>query len=97
MGIKRTVISIADKCTSKVDKKMIEYVSRFVSDDMSDLEKAISIYLCLGDVLNYNPYFALTHDYKKTNMVRNINTDNKLSKYKDEIKKSKYNSYVEFS
>ena len=76
MGIKRNIISIADKCTSKVDKNMIEYVSRFVSDDMSDLEKAISIYLCLGDVLNYNPYFALTHDYKKTNMVRDINLDN---------------------
>jgi len=76
MGIKRIAISIADKCTSKVDKKMIDYVSKFVSDDMSDLEKAISIYLCLGDVLTYNPYFALTHDYRKTNMVRDINLDN---------------------
>ncbi len=76
MGIKKRITSIADKITNRVDSKMLEYVSRFVDEDMSDLEKAVSIYLCLGDVLQYSPHFALTNDYSKLNMVRDINEDN---------------------
>lgn len=76
MNIKRGITSIADKITNKVDKKLIDYLDKYVTDDMSTLEKAVSIYLCLGDVLRYSPYFCLTHDYSKTNMVRDINLDN---------------------
>ena len=76
MGIKRRVTSIADKFTNKLDEKIIDYVSRYVYDDASVLENAISIYLVLGDILCYSPYFCLTHDYSKTNMVRDINLDN---------------------
>lgn len=75
MGIKRIGISIADKFSNKLDDKMITYVSKYVSDDMSTLEKAISIYLALGDVLCYSPYFSLTHDFNKISMVRDINVD----------------------
>lgn len=76
MNIKRGLTSIADKITNKVDKQLIDYLDRYISDDMSVLEKALSIYLCLGDVLRYSPYFCLTHDYSKTNMVRDINLEN---------------------
>ena len=76
MGIKRIGISIADKFSNKLDDKMITYVSKYVSDDMSTLEKAISIYLALGDVLCYSPYFSLTHDFNKISMVRDINLNN---------------------
>ncbi len=76
MGIKKSLTSIADKFTNKLDDKMIEYVSKFIHDDMSTLEKAICIYICLGDVLRYSPYFCLTHDYNKINMVRDINPVN---------------------
>lgn len=76
MSIKRVLTSIADRCTNKLDEKMIRYVDSFVDDSMSDLEKAISIYLCLGDVLCYDPYFALTCDYNKASMTRNISPDN---------------------
>ena len=55
---------------------MIDYVSMFVEDDMSVLEKAISIYICLGETVKYSPYFCLTHDYNKINMVRDINSLN---------------------
>lgn len=68
--------SVTDRFTNRLDEQMIDYVSRFVKDDMSSLEKAISIYLCLGDVLCYSPYFCLTNDYNKTTMVRDINLDN---------------------
>lgn len=76
MSLKRRLTSIADKFTNKLDDKMIDYVSRYVYDDATILENAISIYLCLGDVLCYSPYFCLTHDYNRTNMVRNMNLDN---------------------
>lgn len=76
MGIKRIGISIADKLSNKLDDKMITYVSKYVSDDMSTLENAISIYLALGDVLCYSPYFSLTHDFNKISMVRDINLNN---------------------
>lgn len=76
MSVKRVLNSIADRFTNKLDEKMIRYVDSFVDDGMSDLEKAVSIYLCLGDVLCYDPYFTLTYDYNSTNMARNINPDN---------------------
>lgn len=75
MGVNRKLLSIADKITNRLDQKMIDYVSRYVYEDMSPLENAISIYLCLGDVLCYSPYFCLTHDYNKTNMVRDVNLE----------------------
>lgn len=76
MNIKRTVQSITDKFTNKVDKKLIEYISRYISDDMSVLEKAVSIYLCLGDVLHYSPHFALTNDYGKLSLPCEISLEN---------------------
>ena len=76
MGIKRRIDSIKDKFTNKIDDKMINYISRFVYEDATSLENAISIYLALGDILCYSPYFCLTHDYNKTNMVRDINEEN---------------------
>ena len=76
MSVKRRLIGIADKFTNRIDNKMKDYVSKFVNDSASDLEKAISIYLCLGDVLCYNPLFILTYDYDSTQMVRNINPEN---------------------
>ena len=76
MGIKRRIDSIKDKFTNKIDDKMINYISRFVYKDATSLENAISIYLALGDILCYSPYFCLTHDYNKTNMVRDINEEN---------------------
>ena len=57
MNIKRNVQIINDKLTNKIDEKLIEYISRYIDDDMSVLEKAVSIYLCLGDVLRYSPSF----------------------------------------
>lgn len=73
MGIKKGITSIADKFNNTLDQRMIDYVSKYVHDDMSTLEKAISIYICLGEVVKYSPYFCLTHDYKKVKMVRDIN------------------------
>lgn len=67
---------LTDRFTNRLDEQMLEYVSRFVEDDMSSLEKAISIYLCLGDVLCYSPSFCLTNEYNKTTMARDINLDN---------------------
>ena len=46
MGINRKLLSVADKITNRLDQKMIDYVSRYVYDDMTPLENAISIYLC---------------------------------------------------
>ena len=76
MGIKRIATSVADRMNNKVDQKMLDYVSKFVYEDATTLENAISIYLCLGDVLRYNTYFCLNHDYNKTSMVRDINLEN---------------------
>lgn len=76
MSIRRKIDSIADRFSNKVDDKLINYVSRFVYDDMDDLENAISIYLCLGDILCYSTMFSLNHDYSKISLVRDISLDN---------------------
>lgn len=76
MNIKRNVQIINDKLTNKIDEKLIEYISRYIDDDMSVLEKAVSIYLCLGDVLRYSPSFFLNNDYSKLSLAGDISLDN---------------------
>lgn len=75
MSVKRRLVSITDKFTNRLDDKMKDYVSKFLNDSASDLEKAISIYFCLGDVICYDPLFILTYNYDSTQIVRNINPE----------------------
>ena len=76
MSIKTTIIDKIDGISNRIDNKLISYVSRYVNQDMSKLEKAISIYLVLGDILCYSPYFTLTNDYNKISRVSEITLDN---------------------
>lgn len=76
MNIKRNIKEKIDGLINKVDVSLIEYLDKYIDDEMSKLEKSIVIYLCLGDVLCYSPLFSLTYEYEKTSIVSDINLDN---------------------
>ena len=61
MNIKRVIREKLDDLFNKVDSKLLEYIDRFIKEDMTDIEKALVIYLCLGDVLYYSPLFSLSY------------------------------------
>jgi hypothetical protein len=61
MSIKRIIKEKVDNLFNKVDFKLLEYIDRFIKEDMTDIEKALVIYLCLGDVLYYSPLFSLNY------------------------------------
>lgn len=76
MNIKKIFREQIDNLSNRVDSKLYEYINRNIEDDMTKLEKAIIIYLCLGDVLCYSAEFSLTYDYDRTLSVRDVSIDN---------------------
>lgn len=76
MKWKRILDNLSDRFSNKIDDSIIEYVNRYISDDMNDLEKAITIYLCLGDILSYSAEFSLFYNYNKVSPVKEISLDN---------------------
>ena len=45
MNIKRVIKEKLDDLFNKVDSKLLEYIDRFIKEDMTDIEKALVIYL----------------------------------------------------
>lgn len=78
MKVKRVLDNVIDFITSSVDNKLLFYISKFIDEGMNELEKAIVIYLKLGEILVYSQEFSLNHDYSKINLVKDISLDNNL-------------------
>lgn len=76
MNIKRIITNTIEGITNKVDESLLSYIDRFIEPEMNELEKAIVIYLCLGDVLCYSPEFSLIYDYDKTLRSSEVNLEN---------------------
>lgn len=76
MSIKRIIKEKVDNLFKKVDFKLLEYIDRFIKEDMTDIEKALVIYLCLGDVLYYSPLFSLNYDYDGVSLASDVSLDN---------------------
>ena len=76
MNIKRVIKEKLDDLFNKVDSKLLEYIDRFIKEDMTDIEKALVIYLCLGDVLYYSPLFSLSYDYDRVSLTSDVSLEN---------------------
>lgn len=76
MNIKRIITDKIEGITNKVDDSLLSYIDRFIKPEMKELEKAIVIYLGLGDVLCYSPEFSLTYDYDKALRSSEVNLGN---------------------
>lgn len=70
------LIEIFDNLVNKVDNDLFMYLKVNLNDEMSSLEKAIAIYLYLGDILCYSPLFNLTANYDSTSLTRDVNFNN---------------------
>lgn len=72
MKINKLLCEVSDKLTKKVNTNLIQYVDRYIDDSMSNIEKAVVIYLCLGDVLHYSPKYNFRNISKYITSVRDI-------------------------
>lgn len=70
------IIEIFDNLVNRVDNDLFMYLKINLNDEMSFLEKALAIYLYLGDVLCYSPLFNLTANYDNTSLTRDVNFNN---------------------
>ncbi len=68
--------NLIEKIDNRIDSKLISYIDRYIDDSMGDIEKAIVIYLVLGDVLVYSPEYSIYYDYSILGKVKDINLDN---------------------
>ena len=76
MNINKVLMDKIEALTNKIDYSLILYINRYITDDMSTLEKAVSIYLLLGDVLCYSPSFSLNPNYDVLSSIGNVNIEN---------------------
>ena len=54
------IVAFYEALTRKVDISLMNYLCRNISPDMNKLERAVAIYLLLGDVLCYSPSYLLS-------------------------------------
>jgi hypothetical protein len=73
---KKMFINAYDNLTKKVSDKLYYYIDSNINHSMSDIEKAIVIYLCLGDVLHYSTKYNFCNISKYVRDVRSIDLDN---------------------
>lgn len=76
MKWKRIKDNLSDKFSNKIDEGILNYIDGHIDDNMSELEKSIIIYLCLGDILSYSPEFSLFYNYNKVLPVKDVTLDN---------------------
>lgn len=67
---------VYDNITKKVNDKLFQYIDAHIDDSMSNMEKAVVIYLCLGDVLHYSPRYNFRNVSKYVKSVRDIDLVN---------------------
>lgn len=75
---KKLFNSLEEKFSRSIADEMLMYIKNNLNTNMSSLEKAISIYLLLGDVLSYSPSFSLNNDYSyaiKTSEIDLVNNE----------------------
>ncbi len=70
------MIEFFDNLVSKVDNELFNFLQSNLTSEMSSLEKAIAIYLYLGDILCYSSLFNLTANYDNSSLTRDINLNN---------------------
>lgn len=76
MNWHRILVNLSDSFSNKIDNSIIQYINSHLCNDMNELEKAITIYLCLGDILSYSAEFSLYYNYDKVSPVKEISLDN---------------------
>lgn len=76
MKLERVLNNLSDRFSNKIDDSIIQFIDKNLTFEMNDLEKAITIYLCLGDMLYYSPEFSLLYNYDIVSPVKDISIDN---------------------
>lgn len=76
MKWKRIADNLSDKFSNRIDEGILNYIDNYVNDDMNELEKAIVIYLCLGDIFSYSADFSLFYNYDRVVPVKDLNFNN---------------------